>query len=214
MFTVTLVHTTYLRALGAENRAWVPIRFQKPIYLAINSLCFGIQIGGGIDLGTAHTRSLAELGSKLKVAAFVLQMVFWGYILAEHTWITIKLGMEDKKAARQGTTPTTSTSLQARFPHYNRWSHLFGLAIAIISFGRNLMRLTEFGVVFLQRNEWATYAFDVYQAALVMGVFAAFYLPGKVEEVVRANARNHHMLEEMPKNVFEDPVAAKRALSM
>lgn len=211
MFTITLVHTTYIRALGAESRAWVPVRFQRPIYLAVNVICFIIQICGGIDLGVAQTRSLAELGSKLKIAAYVTQMVFWGYILAENTWITVRLGIAIKKAEKatlepvstQGTISSSILSVKERFPHYKRWSQLFGLSISIIGFGRNLMRLTELGVAFLQDNEWTSYAFDIYQMVVVMGALAVWYLPGKVDDVAESRARYQHLEMEVPKSTLE-----------
>lgn len=174
MFTVTLSHTAFLRALHADDFCWVPIRFQRPIYLGVNLACFIIQLAGGIELGVAQTRHIAETGSKLKIAAYVIQMVFWGYILAENTTVMIRLGNAIKRAHKASLTQMSSMTNNAsgvlltaeRFPHFKRWSQLIGLAISIIGFGRNLMRLTELGVAFLQNNEWTGYAFDGFQVCI------------------------------------------------
>lgn len=197
MFTVTLVHTTFIAALNADEYCWVPLRFQRPIYLAINVVCIAIQVGGGIELAIAQSIHIAEIGSKLKIAAFVMQMVYWIYIVAENTTVCIRVGLAVKRADRAGLSavPIAGSSISAvkeSFQHYKRWSNLFGLAISIIV-GRNLMRLTELGVKFLQDNEWPGYAFDGYQMAVVMGAWAVFYLPGKVAEVTRSQRRYEHV---------------------
>lgn len=197
MFTVTLVHTTFIQALNADEYCWVPLRLQRPIYLAINVLCIAIQVGGGIELAIAQSIHIAEIGSRLKIAAFVMQMVFWIYIVAENTTVCIRLGLAVKRADRAGlsgvsTAESSISAVKKNFRHYKRWSNLFGLAISIIV-GRNLMRLTELGVSFLQDNEWPGYAFDGYQMAVVMGAWAIFYLPGKVTEVTRSELRYEYM---------------------
>ncbi|KAI5365162.1 Putative RTA-like protein [Septoria linicola] len=198
MFTVTLVHSSYIRALSAGDFSWVPLKFQKAIYLFINVACLVIQAAGGIEMSVAQSRGIAETGSKLKVAAFVIQMVLWGFILAENTTITIRVGRAVKRAGRIDLAATSSagssiTAVRERFQNFKRWSQLFGLAISIIGSGRNLMRLTELGVGFLQNNEWPGYAFDGYQMVVVMGAWALFYLPGKLRNVERSQARYEHL---------------------
>lgn len=188
MCTITLTHTAFIRALNATRFCWVPLRLQRPLYLAINTICIIIQAVGGITFAAASGKHMAEIGDRLIIAAYVMQMVFWLYILAENTWVTTKVGKEAKRARLNPEGLDAAVPAKERFVHYKRWRQLFGLAISIL-FGRNMMRLTELGMKFLQENEWTSYAFDGYQIVVVMGVWAVFYLPGKCREVEKAQDR-------------------------
>lgn len=193
MVTVTLVHTEYTKALNAEKLCWLPIRMQRPLYFSINLLCIFVQAAGGIDMAAAKERGLAEAGSKIKIASFVAQMVFWGFIAAENGWVTYRYGAWLRKSQNQGLLePGVSSDSKSGFTKYKVWSQLFGLAISII-LGRNLMRLTELGVDFLKNNEWTSYAFDGFQMVVVMGAWGIFYLPGKCKEVLAHHERYHHL---------------------
>lgn len=202
MFTVALTHTEFIKALNAEGFAWVPaLRLQRPVYLGINSLLLILQLIAGVMLATATTISFATIGSDLLIASYVTQMVFWGFLLAENTWVTFKLGKSLKSVERANLSTSTSNDssivVKERFSKWKWWAQLFGLAISIIGFGRNLMRLTELGVDFLKENEWTSYAFDGYQMVVVMGAWAVFYLPGKCSEVLRAHQRYQGLGYEM-----------------
>ncbi|KAK4495852.1 hypothetical protein PRZ48_013120 [Zasmidium cellare] len=170
MFTVTLTHTEYIKALNAEKLCWLPIRMQRPLYFCFNFLCIFVQGAGGIDMAAASERGLAEAGGKIKIASFVAQMVFWIFIAVENGWVTYRYGAMLRRAERNGQAETGMAvpDIKSGFTKYKLWSQLFGLAISIIV-GRNLMRLTELGVDFLKNNEWPGYAFDGYQMVVVMG---------------------------------------------
>lgn len=194
MFTVTLVHTQYIKALNAEKLAWVPVRMQRPLYFAINFLCIFVQGAGGIDMAAATELGLAEAGGKIKVAAFVAQMVFWIFIAVENGWTTYRYGALLRRSRNDGHIETGMAMSDVRpgFAKFKLWSQLFGLAISIIV-GRNLMRLTELGVDFLKNNEWPGYAFDGYQMVVVMGAWGLFYLPGKCKEALASHERYQHL---------------------
>lgn len=166
MFTVGLVQPRFIAVLGGDRFVWVPIRLQRPLYLGINTVLLIVQATGAIMEVSTHDMALVEAGAKIIIASYVMQMFFWGFLLAENTCFTIRMRKAKKNPAFKG---------------WKWWNQLFGLSVAIIGFGRNLMRLTAFGVQFLLVNEWTSYAFDGYQMGVVMVAWGVFYLPGKVK---------------------------------
>lgn len=194
MFTVTLVHTQYIKALNAEKLAWIPVRVQRPLYFAVNFLCIFVQGAGEIDMAAATERRLAEAGGKLTVAAFVGQMVLWIFIVMENGWLTYRYGalLRRSRSDNHAEIGMAMSHVKPGFAKFKLWSQLFGLAISIIV-GRNLMRLTELGVDFLKNNEWPGYAFDGYQMVVVMAAWGVFYLPRKCEEASPSHERYQHL---------------------
>lgn len=171
MFSVNLAMTEFTRALSAERFCWVPVNVQRPLYLSMNTILALIQGIGAIMTVSSTNFTIIEAGAKIGIAMFVIQLVFWLFTLAENTYITIRL--------RRGLSETSKSA----FPTWKYWSQLFGLAVSIIAFGRNIMRLTmNGGVEFLVVNEWPSYAFDGYQMAVVLGAWAIWYLPGKCRD--------------------------------
>ncbi|KAF2165783.1 hypothetical protein M409DRAFT_55651 [Zasmidium cellare ATCC 36951] len=193
MFTVTLTHTQYIKALNADKICWLPIRMQRPLYFCINFLCIFVQGVGGIDMAAASERGLAEAGGKIKIASFVAQMVFWVFIASENGWVTYRYGALLRRSANRAQDESGMVpDIKPTFARFKLWSQLFGLAISIIV-GRNMMRLTELGVDFLKNNEWPGYAFDGYQMVVVMGAWGVFCLPGKCKEVLASHERYQHL---------------------
>jgi hypothetical protein len=172
MFSVNLAMIEFTRALKAERFCWVPVNLQRPLYLSMNTVLALIQGIGGIMTASSTNVTIIAAGTKVGIAIFIIQLVFWLFTLAENTYITIRL--------RRGSSETS----QSAFPTWKYWSQLFGLAVSIIALGRNIMRLTmDGGIEFLLVNEWTSYAFDGYQMAVVLGVWAIWYLPGKCRDV-------------------------------
>lgn len=170
MFSVNLTMTEFTRALGAEKFCWVPV--QRPLYLSMNAVLALVQAIGGILTAASTNFAIITTGTKIGIAMFVIQLVFWLFTFAENTYITIRLRRE------------LSETTQSAFPTWKYWSQLFGLAVSIIAFGRNIVRLTmNGGIEFLIVNEWPSYAFDGYQMAVVLGAWAIWYLPGKCRDV-------------------------------
>jgi hypothetical protein len=171
MITINLAHTTFVQALNAEHLCWVPIAWQRPVYLSMNIILVLAQAIGGIMTASSSITIIAS-GSKVIIATFVVQMIFWGFILAENINMTLRLGRH----------PTVSS--RDKLPQWKKGSQLFGLSTSIIGFGRNVMRLTMYGGIgFLVNNEWPSYAFDGFQMVVVMGAWAIWYLPEKCHEV-------------------------------
>lgn len=178
MFSVNLTMTQFTRALRAERFCWVPIDLQRPLYLSMNIVLLLIQgIGNIITVSTTNI-AIIKAGTKIGIAIFVVQLVFWLFTLTEHTYITIRL--------RRG----MAEASKAIFPNWKYWSQLFGLAVSIIALGRNMVRLTmSGGIEFLLLNEWPSYAFDGYQMAVVLGAWAIWYLPGKCRDAFETTSQ-------------------------
>lgn len=167
MFSVNLTQTEFTRTLGAGKFCWVPITMQQPLYLGINVVLIIIQAVGGImTVGSTSITTIA-VGSKITIAIYVVQTVFWGFVFAENISMSIRLGRHPTESSRHA------------MANWKHWNQLFGLSTSIIAFGRNVMRLTMAGgIAFLVENEWASYAFDGFQMVVVLGAWAIWYLPG------------------------------------
>lgn len=166
MLTVSLVQPLFVAALGGDQFVWVPLRLQRPLYLAINIALLALQtIAATIEVTTKDT-SLLQIEGKVLIASFAAQTVFWAFLLAENTYFRFRMGRTNKEIELRG---------------WKWWIQLFGLAVSIIGFGCNLVRLTALGgVKLLLVNEWTFYAFDGYQTAVVMLAWGLFYLPGRL----------------------------------
>ncbi|KAJ5715701.1 uncharacterized protein N7483_012882 [Penicillium malachiteum] len=172
MFSVNLAMIEFTRALRAERFCWIPIDFQRPVCLSVNTALVLLQFIGGIMTVSSTTMNVIAMATKIGIAVFVTQTIFWLFTLAEHTYMTIRLRHVLDEA----------NNLKPVFPNWKYWSQLFGLAISIIATGRNIVRLTmDGGIAFLIENEWPSYAFDGYQMIIVMGAWAIWYLPGKLQ---------------------------------
>lgn len=172
MFSVNLTQTEFAGTMNAEKFCWVPITWQQPLYLSINTVLILIQAVGGImTVGSTSTATIA-VGSKITIAVYVTQAIFWGFVFAENISMSIRL-------RRHPTEPTRHA-----MANWKPWNQLFGLSTSIIAFGRNVMRLTMAGgITFLIENEWPSYAFDGFQMVVVLGAWAVWYLPGKCSAI-------------------------------
>ncbi|KAJ5658529.1 uncharacterized protein N7484_002178 [Penicillium longicatenatum] len=172
MLSVNMIQTDFARALEAEQYCLVPVRWQKPLYLSLNTILVIIQAVGGILIVSSTSITTISLGSKITIGIYVIQILFWGFVFAENVCMTIRL--------RRQPTETSVESLK----NWKMWNQLFGLSTSIIGFGRNVMCLTMAGgIAFLSENEWPSYAFDGYQMIMVLGAWAVWYLPEECEAV-------------------------------
>ncbi|KAJ5806624.1 RTA1 like protein-domain-containing protein [Penicillium pulvis] len=187
MLSVNLTQTNFARALEAEQFCLVPIRWQKPLYLSLNTVLIILQAVGGIMSVASTSITALTIGGRMTIAIYVIQTVFWGFTFAENVCMTIRLGRQQ-----------TETSM-GPLKKWKSWNQLFGLTTSIIGFGRNIMRLTMAGgIAFLIENEWPAYAFDGYQMIVVLGAWAIFYLPEKCDAVAdKGTYRSLTRLEEI-----------------
>ena len=172
MFSVNLTQSEFARTLDAEDFCWVPILWQQPLYLSIDTVLIFIQAVGGImTVGSTSIATIA-IGSKITIAVYVIESAFWGFVFAENICMTIRLKHHPTEPSKHA------------MANWKRWNQLFGLSTSIIAFGRNIMRLTMAGgIAFLIENEWPSYAFDGFQMVVVLGVWAIWYLPGKCSTI-------------------------------
>lgn len=172
MFSVNLTQTEFVGTLSAEKFCWVPITWQRPLYLSINTVLILTQAVGGImTVGSTSIATIA-VGFKITIAIYVTQAIFWGFVFAENISISIRLGRHPTESSRHA------------MANWKRWNQLFGLSTSIIAFGRNIMRLTMAGgIAFLIENEWPSYAFDGFQMVVVLGAWTIWYLPGKCSAI-------------------------------
>ncbi|KAJ5930881.1 hypothetical protein N7466_006374 [Penicillium verhagenii] len=191
MFSVNLTMTDFTRTLSATRFCWVPIDLQQPLYLTINTVLIIIQTVGGIMTVASQSLESIEVASKMSIAIFVIQLVFWLFTLAENIYMSICLRRHPTEASKTA------------FPRWKNWNQLFGLAISIIAVGRNIVRLTmDGGIAFLVENEWPSYAFDGYQMVVVLGAWAIWYLPGKCRDTTEMGLEGFQRQQE-PKETFE-----------
>ncbi|KAF2095730.1 hypothetical protein NA57DRAFT_79440 [Rhizodiscina lignyota] len=168
MFTVGLIQPQFVAVLHGEQCVWVPLHLQRRLYLGLNATLLFLQMSGAIITVISHDIGLLKIGGKVLIAAYIIQIVFWAFLLAENTYFRFRL-----QRLRQ----------THELRHWKWWIQLFGLAITIIAFGRNLVRLTAIGgVTFLLVNEWPSYAFDGFQMVVVMLAWGLFYLPGVLKK--------------------------------
>jgi hypothetical protein len=172
MFSVNLIQIEFARVLEAKRFCWVPIAWQPLLYLSLNTILMIAQLVGDAMSTASSSIEIIETGSKITIAIYVIQLLFWLFTLAENTYMTIRLRRQPTDACK------------TKIPHWKRWSQFFGLSVCIIAAGRNVMRLTMVGgVAFLVDNEWPSYAFDGYQMVVVLSAWAIFYLPEKLCKV-------------------------------
>ena len=173
MFSVNLTQTAFAEAVDGASFCWLRINYQGIAYLIVNTILMIIQVIGGVMTVANESVDTIATGTKISIAMFITQLLFWGFTFAENIYMTSRLGRHPSEASRE------------RIPKWKYWNQLFGLSISIIAFGRNVMRLTmDGGVQFLIVAEWPSYAFDGYQMVVVMGAWAIWYLPGRSKEVI------------------------------
>ncbi|KAJ5278650.1 hypothetical protein N7478_004022 [Penicillium angulare] len=187
---VCMIHTSFVKALDAGNLCFIRLKWQQPLYLSINAILISLQTIGGIMTVASTSETTVATGSKMTIAIYVVQTLFWGFLFAENICMAIRL-------QRQG-----SSSCEDSVANWKTWNQLFGLAISIIALGRNIMRLTMAGgIAFLVDNEWPYYAFDGYQMVVVLGAWAIWYLPEKCQDIhEKRNYRSLIRLETIGSN--------------
>ncbi|KAF2755343.1 hypothetical protein EJ05DRAFT_98967 [Pseudovirgaria hyperparasitica] len=176
MVTIVLTQTAYIASLDAGRFTLVPLRFQRFIYLSFTVLCLLVQAFGLAFSETDNAIRSIRAATQVIIASLIMQMFFWLFVFADGLVVQFRLSRHGTAAAAQV------------FPRWKRWNSLFGLGIMIIC-GRNLMVLTRYGMGpdgFLSLNEWTSYAFDGYQMVLVMGVWAMWYVPGRVRRAAES----------------------------
>ena len=88
------------------------------------------------------SRDTIVAGSKITLAIYVVQAVFWGCIFAENIHMTLRLRRQPTEASK------------VVLANWKYWNQLLGLAVYIIAFGRNVMPLAmNGGGPFLIANE-------------------------------------------------------------
>lgn len=173
MFSVNLTQIKFARALGAEKLCFIPIQWQRPLVLSMNGVLLCVQAIGGIMATTTTSVTTIAIGTKIMLAIYVVQFIFWLVIFADNICMTLRLRRH------------TTESSQYSFSSWKKWNQLFGLSTSIIALGRNILRLTmDGGIAFLVENEWPAYAFDGYQMIIVLGAWAIWYLPEKCESIM------------------------------
>lgn len=193
MFSVNIIQTDFARAMDASHFCFIPIKWQFPLYLTLNTVLVFLQAIGGIMTVTSTSSTTIATGTKMTIAIYVVQLLFWGVAFADNIFMTIRL-------RRQPTKPATDSLAK-----WKMWNQLFGLSTSIIAFGRNVMRLTMAGgIAFLVNNEWPSYAFDGYQMVVVLGAWAIWYLPEKCV-TIRSTQRYHTLTRlESPRERHDD----------
>ncbi|PLB49991.1 hypothetical protein P170DRAFT_445402 [Aspergillus steynii IBT 23096] len=172
MFSVVLTQTEFAQNLDAGKHCFIPLKWQRSLYLVVNTVLAIIQAAGGILTVSRTSHSFINRGTKITIATYIIQTLFWSFTFAENIYMTAKFTQH----------PTAASS--SLFPSWKAWNQLIGLAVSIIAFGRNIMRLTMAGGIdFLVQNGWPSYAFDGFQMGVVLGAWAAWYLPGRCREV-------------------------------
>ena len=183
MLTVNITQVKMMRCLKSEKMGLVPARFRLPTYLISNIALLLLQMIGSVILALTHRVALIESATKILIASYVCQMVFWLFTLVENIVWSIRFGR-------------SSSNNQSMMPHWKRYNQLFGLAISIVALGRNLVRMTQLGMGpngFLTVNEWPSYAFDFYQIAVVLLAWGIFYLPGVCKDIEFKHV--HHAMQ-------------------
>jgi hypothetical protein len=173
MLTVNITQVKMMRCLKSDNMGLVPACFRLPTYLFFNIVLLLLQMIGSIILAVTHKVALIESATKVLLASYICQMMFWIFTLGENIVWSIRFGRP-------------SAGNQSMMPHWKRYNQLFGLAISIVAVGRNLVRLTQLGMGpngFLNVNEWPSYAFDFYQTGVILLAWGIFYLPGICKEI-------------------------------
>ncbi|PYH65943.1 uncharacterized protein BO88DRAFT_470263 [Aspergillus vadensis CBS 113365] len=171
MFSVNLTQSEFVHVLDAEQFCWLPLSWQRGAYPTLNVILMVIQLVGGCMTVSSSTATVVT-GTKLTIALYVIQTIFWGFTMAENIWMSYRLGRH----------PTAASSCV--LANWKMWNQLIPLAGSIIATGRNVMRLTMAGgIEFLVDYEWPSYAFDGYQMVVVLGAWGIWYLPGKCREL-------------------------------
>ncbi|GKZ48521.1 hypothetical protein AbraIFM66951_000593 [Aspergillus brasiliensis] len=171
MFSVNLTQSELANVLDAEKFCWLPLAWQRGVYPAMNAILMIIQLVGGCMTVSSSPGTVAT-GTKLTIALYAIQTIFWGFTMAENICMSYRLGRH----------PTAASGCV--FANWKTWNQLIPLAGSIIATGRNVMRLTMAGgIEFLVDTEWPSYAFDGYQMVVVLGAWGIWYLPGKCREL-------------------------------
>ncbi|KAK6814183.1 hypothetical protein RU639_010075 [Aspergillus parasiticus] len=184
MFSVNMTQVKFAQALGFEEHCFIQIRWKIPLSLAVNIILGLLQAIGGIMTVASTSIATIATGTKITIAIYVCQAIFWGVIFADNIVMIMRL--------RRYPTEACKDSLS----NWKMWNQLFGLSTSIIAFGRNVMRLTMAGgIAFLVENEWPSYAFDGYQMIVVLTAWVIWYLPEKLESI--PDRRSYRSLERL-----------------
>ncbi|CAG8422440.1 unnamed protein product [Penicillium salamii] len=173
MLTVNATQVRMMRCLSSVDFGVIPAQFMLPTYLTVNTLLLLLQVTGSTILVVARREALIVTATKILIASYVCQMIFWLFTLAENIFWRIRFGRSLR----------STPSRMARWKYYTK---LFDLAISIVALGRNLTRLTQLGMGpngFLTVHEWPSYAFDFYQTGVILLAWGVFYLPGGCKEI-------------------------------
>ncbi|KAJ5679819.1 hypothetical protein N7462_008063 [Penicillium macrosclerotiorum] len=192
MMSVDMMQTKFACALDAEKHCFIPIKWQRPLYLGTNTVLIFLQAIGGIMVVASTSTATVAVGTKMTIAIYVAQTLFWGLVFADNIFMMFRLSGQPTEASKDSLT------------NWKMWNQLFGLSTGIIAFGRNVMRLTMAGqVAFLVENEWPSYAFDGYQMIIVLSAWEIWYLPERCETI--RGRRSYRSLTRL-ENIRHSPV--------
>ncbi|GMG09671.1 unnamed protein product [Aspergillus oryzae] len=172
------------QALGFEEHCFIKIRWKIPLSLAVNIILGLLQAIGGIMTVASTSIATIATGTKITIAIYVCQAIFWGVIFAGNIVMIMRLRRYPTEACK------------GLLSNWKMWNQHFGVSTSIIAFGRNVMRLTMAGgIAFLVENEWPSYAFDGYQMIVVLTAWVIWYLPEKLESI--PDRRSYRNLERL-----------------
>lgn len=163
--SIYMILARLIRALHAEHLSFIPVKWLTKIFVTGDVVAFTLQAGGG-GIQSAGTLDLYNLGEKIIIAGLFVQIVIFSIFLSTSLSVHYRVCK----------TPTIAASRQV-VP----WKrHLYALyATSILILVRSVFRVVEYlqgNAGYLISHEIFLYIFDTILMALVMVIFAIWYI--------------------------------------
>ncbi len=154
-----------IRAVGAEQHSIIPVKWLTKAFVTGDIISFTLQGGGG-GIQAGGTFEMYNMGEKIIIAGLWVQIVVFGFFVVVSAIFNVRLARCRTVAAERGVIP---------------WKR--HLTILYVTSGLILVRSVFRVIEYLQGNggylishEIFLYMFDALLMALVMALFAVWYV--------------------------------------
>lgn len=153
-----------IRALGAEHLSLIPIKWVTKIFVTGDVIAFGLQAGGG-GIQSAGTLEMYNMGEKIIIAGLFVQITVFGFFVVTALLFHTRMINSGSQLARRDIA-------------WQRHLYILYTTSALILI-RSIFRVVEYlqgNDGYLIAHEVFIYTMDALLMAIVMAIFAAWYI--------------------------------------
>jgi hypothetical protein len=154
-----------IRALGAEHLSLIPIKWVTKIFVTGDVFAFGLQAGGG-GIQSAGTLEMYDMGEKIIIAGLFVQIAVFGFFVVTALLFHSRMTKHSHAGTSRG--PIA----------WRRHLYVLYVTSALILI-RSIFRVVEYlqgNDGYLISHEVFIYAMDALLMAMVMAIFAIWYI--------------------------------------